>query len=302
MMQALTPEQQQQLREQQLLHLYGDPGLGKWTPAAPHAAYGPPLTPAELEWLRTLRQNYCPESEVFQEALNAMRTPRDGLEPENLKLDLMRIEEEVRNKMEPCDKSHIFPRGASNVKPPPPPRQDPQGPMAPAPIWLPQPMPPPAPQPVNPFALNRQPGTIRPSGASAQPRLRAVLLAGQAQRQREQAATGKLVTVYGTTRHAAMIMANIHPVDVRSGEPDHLYDISYVLDDGILADDELDRFLKSLQLNMRMRGYKTCRWRALAHSVLFVVGANGVADKKVLKKILEAHAMDPNGPRLLLSK
>ena len=112
-----------QLREQQLLHLYGDPGLGKWTPAAPHAAYGPPLTPAELEWLRTLRQNYCPESEVFQEALNAMRTPRDGLEPENLKLDLMRIEEEVRNKMEPCDKSHIFPRGASNVKPPPPPRQ-----------------------------------------------------------------------------------------------------------------------------------------------------------------------------------
>ena len=185
MLQALTPEQQRQLREQQLLHLYGDPGLGKWTPAAPRAAYGPPLTPAEVEWLKTLRTWYCPESRVFQEALNAMRAERDGLEPEHLLSDLMSIENEVYNKIEPCDKSHLFPRDASNVNPPPQPRQGPQSPMAPAPIWLPQP----PPQPVNPFALApaRQPGTDRPSGASAQPRLRAVLLAGQAQRQRAHA-------------------------------------------------------------------------------------------------------------------
>jgi hypothetical protein len=169
--------------------------------------------------------------------------------------------------------------------------------MPAAPIRLPQPPPQEAP---NPFALRRQEGQL--SVAPAQTRLRAVLLSGHAQRQREQAATGKLVTVYGKTMHAAMIMAYLYPTGGRSDKPDHLSSISYELDDGILADDELDRFVKSLQLNMHMRSYKTCSWRGLAHSALIVVGPNGVPDKTVLKRILQGQAMDPDGPRLLLSK
>jgi len=302
MMQALTPEQQQQVLEQELLRLYGDPTLGGWTPRVPRPGPGDPLTQGEFEWLITLRQMFCRDTAEFDYWIGRMKAERGGAPPQDLLQALNAIESnESLVKAEPCDKSYLFPRAGHNLAPPRAPQPDPQPWMPAAPIRLPQPPPPPQP---NAFALApaKQKATLSPAAAPVQTRLRTVLLSGHAQRQREQAATGKLVTVYGKTRHAAMIMANIYPVDVRSGEPDHLYDISYELEDGRLADDELDRFVDSLELNMRMRGYKTCRWRALAHSVLFVIGANGVADKKVLRKILQAHAMDPNGPRLLLSK
>ena len=171
----------------QSLQDYADPGLGRWNPQPPPAP-GPALTPAEIEWLKSLRQLYCPQSEAFQEELNKMLVERGGQTPSNL-LQVLYLIEGVPNKMEPCNHSDILPREAHNLASPPPPQQDPGLLLPPAPIRLPQPPPQPAP---NPFALQpqRQPGTVTPSTAPLQTRLRAVLLAGQAQR-RKAAATGE---------------------------------------------------------------------------------------------------------------
>ena len=298
MMQALmTPEQQRQLLEQELLRLYGDPTLGGWRPRVPRPGPGDPLTQEEFNWLVTLRQMFCRNTAEFDYWIDRMKTARGGAEPQDLLQALNAIESNNSLvKAEPCDKSYLFPRAGYNLAPPRPPQPDPEPWMPAAPIRLPQPPPQEA---LNPFALRRQEGQL--GVAPAQTRLRAVLLSGHAQRQREQAATGKLVTVYGKTMHAAMIMAYLYPMDGRSGKPDQLANIAYELDDGRLADDELDRFVESLELQMRSRDYKTCRWRALAHSSMIVV-LNGVADKKVLKGILQGQAMDPDGPQLLLSK
>ena len=189
----------------QRLEDYADPGLGRWNPQPPPAP-GPALTPAEIEWLKSLREFFCPQSEVFQEQLNKMLVERGGQTPSNL-LQVLHLIEGVPNKMEPCDRSDILPREEHNLAPPPPPQQDPGLMLPPAPIRLPQPPQQPVP---NPFALERQPATRSPAAAPVPTRLRAVLLAGQAQRRKEAATGAPFAAEAPKVRDGASLQQSVH--------------------------------------------------------------------------------------------
>ena len=297
MMQALTPEQQRQLLEQQLLQLYGDPTLGRWTPSVPRPGSGDPLTQGEFDWLITLRQIFCRDTAKFDYWIGRMKAERGGAPPQDLLQALNAIESNASLvKAEPCDKSYLFPRAGHNLAPPRLPQPDPQPWMQPAPIPLPQPQPPPQEAP-NPFALARQKGM---AAAPAQTRLRTVLLAGHAQRQREQAATGKLVRVMASTAHSAKLVAFASKAAQYSGEPIPLYEMVYILGSGALSDPGLESFTSQLKAHMKANGYTRCE--GFPGPGLGVVDENGFTHSEMLRRILQVGAMDHDGPRLLLSR
>lgn len=314
MMQALTLEQQRQLLEQQLLQLYGDPALGRWTPSVPRPGSGDPLTQGEFDWLITLRQIFCPDTEEFDSWIDRMKAERGGAPPQDLLQALNAIESNKSlAKREPCDLGFLMPRKGHNLAPPRLPQPDPQPWMQPALVRMPQSQPQPPPQAApNPYALERQPGSYLPFAAPAQTRLRGVLLAGQAQRQREQAATGKLVYVYAETEHEAKL---VHRVWDAAWDQWRVvafpHGIRYRLNNGVLSLVELEEFLLELHKFMKSYGpYHTARCRGCCSSAYVIKRAKPSdlpdVDKNVLITFLEETAMIPDvdreTPALMLEK
>ena len=300
MMQALTPEQQRQLLEQQLLQLYGDPTLGRWTPSVPRPGSGDPLTQGEFDWLITLRQIFCRDTAKFDYWIGRMKAERGGAPPQDLLQALNAIESnESLVKAEPCDRSYLFPRAGHNLAPPRLPQPDPQPWMQPAPIPLPLPQPPPQAAP-NPFALERQPAKLSAPAAPAQTRLRTVLLAGHAQRQREQAATGKLVTVFAETEHEAkLVHGEWNAARDQWRVVAFRYGIRYRLNNGVLSKEEAEKFLLELQKFMQNYGpYHTARCRGCCGSAYVIRREKATdppyVDKNALFDFLETIAMIPD--------
>lgn len=304
----MTPEEQ--LLQQQLLHLYGDPTLGAWAPRVPRPGPGDPLTQEEFNWLITLRQMFCRNTEEFDYWIGRMKAARGGAPPQDLLQALNAIESnDSLVKAEPCDKSYLFPRAAYNLAPRRPPQPDPQPWMPAAPIRLPQPPPQEAP---NPFALSRQKATQPSAAAPAQPRLRTVLLAGLAQRQREQAATGKLVTVFAKTEHEVKL---VHREWIAQTRKWHVlafpYGIRYGLENGVLSKVELEKFLLELHKFMKNYGpFHTARCRGCCSSAYVIKREKPTdlpdVDKNVLADFLEQTAMIPDvdgeAPALMLEE
>ena len=292
----MTPEEQ--LLQQQLLHLYGDPTLGAWAPRVPRPGPGDPLTQGEFDWLITLRQMFCRNTEEFDYWIGRMKAERGGAEPQDLLQALNAIESNNSLvKAEPCDRSYLFPRAGNNLAPPRPPQPDPERLMPAAPIRLPQPPPPP-----DPFALApaKQNASYSAPAAPAQTRLRTVLLSGHAQRQREQAATGKLVYVFAETEHEAkLVHGEWNAARDKWRVVAFRYGIRYRLNNGVLSKEEAEKFLLELQKFMENYGpYHTARCRGCCGSAYVIKREKATdppnVDKNALYDFLETVAMIPD--------
>ena len=170
---------------------HNPPGQGQWTPPPPRARDSDKFDDKEIEFLKVLRRHYCVDSEEFQSWLRRMK--QGGRKPPN-EIEVMRDLKNMEDKLPGCDeeaeKERIVPRRSFVPYVPPVPQPDP------GPNVMPQAFPPQPAQPAPPalpaLPANQPPPAYRQPGQSGAPapgqaRLRAVLLAGQAQRRKEAA-------------------------------------------------------------------------------------------------------------------